>query len=91
MTFANRSVFGKGIKDGSPTPDPYGFSARRVSSRAGTSPYPLTMEMSESAMRAGELERRRLRGRRGRGSTVLTPGALAPVTSAQPALRTTTG
>lgn len=35
-------------------------------------------EISAQAMKAGEAERRLLRGRRGRASTVLTPGFLMP-------------
>jgi len=35
-------------------------------------------EISPKAMKAGEAERRLLRGRRGRPSTILTPGFLMP-------------
>lgn len=54
-------------------------------------PITTTSEISEQAMKAGEEERKRLRGRRGRGSTILTRGFLTPARVQQAGLKTTLG
>jgi len=48
-------------------------------------------EIGASAMKAGEAERKRIRGRRGRASTILTRPGLRPATVQQAALKTTLG
>lgn len=52
-------------------------------------PVPTPTEIAPAAMRAGEAERRRLRGRRGRVGTVLAGRGLAPAQTAQAGLKTT--
>ncbi|GAH73930.1 unnamed protein product [marine sediment metagenome] len=54
-------------------------------------PVATPTEISAQAMKVGETERRRLRGRRGRASTVLTPGFLAPARTTWPGLKQTLG
>lgn len=54
-------------------------------------PVPTPTEIAPQAMKAGEAERRRLRGRRGRAGTIFTRGGLAPATTAQAGLKTTLG
>lgn len=48
-------------------------------------------EISAQAARAGETERKLLRGRRGRESTILAPGLLMPARVERAGLKTTLG
>lgn len=52
---------------------------------------PTRVEIGAEAMKVGESERRRLRGRKGRASTILTQGRLAPAQTAQAGLKQTLG
>ncbi|NVM24206.1 MAG: hypothetical protein HWN68_20810 [Desulfobacterales bacterium] len=55
-------------------------------------PTPTITEITPEAMKAGEAERRRLRGRRGRAATRMTiPGFMAPARIERRGLKTTLG
>ena len=55
-------------------------------------PLPTITEITPEAMAAGEAERKRLRGRRGRGSTIMTtPGFMAPAQVERKGLKTKFG
>lgn len=54
-------------------------------------PVPTITAIKPEAMKAGEVERRRLQGRGGRGSTIMTPGFMAPARVEKRELKTKFG
>lgn len=77
----------------------YGFGGKPKAVKPPALPPPIplpppivtTQEIGAQAMKAGEEERKRIRGRRGRASTILTKPGLRPATVQQAALKTTLG